>query len=346
MNNKSLLQIDKAYKDIQTILEKARSKSFKAVNTAMVQAYWHIGRVIVKEEQKGAERAKYGKGLIQGLADRLSFEFGKGFDERNLWFMRSFYLTYPKVNALRSELSWTHYRLLLRVEKPKARAFYEAETINAQWSTRELERQISSLLFERLALSRDKKGVLELAKKGHNISSPSDIVKDPYVLEFLGLEKHEKHLEKDIEQALIDKLQQFLLELGKGFSFVAHQQRITLDDDHFYIDLVFYNRLTRSFVLIDLKVGKLTHQDIGQMQMYVNYYKRTQMLEGENEPIGILLCARKNDAVVKFTLPEGQKQIFVSKYVPYLPTEDELKAELLREKELVEMEFRLKKDIS
>jgi predicted nuclease of restriction endonuclease-like (RecB) superfamily len=344
MKNDPVPVIEQTYKSIKAILEKARAKAFKAVNVAMVQAYWHIGRVIVKEEQKGAERAEYGKGLIQGLADRLSSEFGKGFDERNLWFMRRFYLTYPKVNALRSELSWTHYRLLVRVEKPKARAFYEAETINAQWSTRELERQISSLLFERLALSRDKKGVLELSKKGHNISSPSDIVKDPYVLEFLGLEKHEKHLEKSIEQALIDKLQQFLLELGKGFSFVARQQRITLDGDHFYIDLVFYNRLTRSFVLIDIKVGKLTHQDIGQMQMYVNYYKRTQMIEGENEPIGILLCARKNDAVVKFTLPEGQNQIFVSKYVPYLPTEDELKAELLREKELVEMELSLKKN--
>jgi len=343
MKNKSVITLDKAYKDIKDILEKARVKSFKAVNAAMVQAYWHIGKVIVEEEQKGAERAEYGKGLIQGLADRLSSEFGKGFDERNLWFMRSFYLAYPKVNALRSELSWTHYRLLLRVEKPEARAFYEAETVNVQWSTRELERQICSLLFERLALSRDKKGVLELAKKGHHIAAPSDIVKDPYVLEFLGLEKHEKHLEKDIEQALIDKLQQFLLELGKGFSFVSRQQRITLDGDHFYIDLVFYNRLTRCYVLVDLKVGKLTHQDIGQMQMYVNYYKRTQMIEGENEPIGILLCAEKNKAVVKFTLPEGQKQIYISKYISYLPTEKELRAEIMREKELIEMELKLLK---
>ncbi len=344
MKNKSVITLDKAYKNIKAILEKARAKSFKAVNTAMVQAYWHIGRVIVEEEQKGAERAKYGKGLIQGLAGRLYSDFGKGFDERNLWFMRSFYLAYPKVNALRSELSWTHYRLLLRVEKPAARDFYALEAINCNWSTRELERQICSLLFERLALSRDKKGVLELAKKGHHIAAPSDIVKDPYVLEFLGLEKHEKHLEKDLEQALIDKLQQFLLELGKGFSFVARQQRITLDGDHFYIDLVFYNRLTRCFVLIDLKVGKLTHQDIGQMQMYVNYYKRTQMAEGENEPIGILLCAEKNKAVVKFTLPEGQKQIYISKYIAYLPTEDELKAEILREKELIEIEIKLGKD--
>ncbi|MBM4056519.1 MAG: DUF1016 domain-containing protein [Planctomycetes bacterium] len=188
--------------------------------------------------------------------------------------------------------TWTHYRLLLKIEKPEARKFYINETINSNWSTRELERQINSLLFERLALSRNKKGVLELAKKGHEINRASDLIKDPYVLEFLGLEKREQYPEKDLEQALINHLQTFLLELGKGFSFVARQQRITLDGDHFYIDLVFYNRLTRSFVLIDLKVGKLTHQDIGQMQMYVNYYKRTQMIEGENEPIGILLSEK------------------------------------------------------
>lgn len=186
--------------------------------------------------------------------------------------------------------------------------------------------------------------MLELAKKGHHIVSPEDIVKDPYVLEFLGLEKREKYLEKDIEQALIDKLQKFLLELGKGFSFVARQQRITLDGDHSYIDLVFYNRLTRCFVLIDLKVGKLTHQDIGQMQMYVNYYKRTHMVEGENEPIGILLCAEKNNAVVKCTLPEGQKHIYISKYIPYLPTEEELRTKILHEKELIELEIKLSKD--
>ena len=343
MRNSPALLIDDTYKSIKTILEKARSKSFKAVNTMMVRAYWSIGRIIVKEEQKGKAKAGYGEYLLKSLAERLSKEFGKGFDYSNLKNMRQFYLVFPIGDALRSELSWTHYRLLMRVEKESARNFYLEECINSNWSTRELERQICSLLFERLALSRDKKGVLELAKKGHHIAAPSDIVKDPYVLEFLGLEKHEKHLEKDIEQALIDKLRQFLLELGKGFSFVSRQQRITLDGDHFYIDLVFYNRLTRCFVLIDLKVGKLTHQDIGQMQMYVNYYKRTQMIEGENEPIGILLCAEKNKAVVKFTLPEGQKQIYISKYISYLPTKEELKHEILREKKLIEMEIKLSK---
>lgn len=311
-----------------------------------MQAYWHIEKVIVKGEQQGKQRAEYGTALIEELSKRLTIEYGQGFNKTNLWYMRQFYLSFQNLHALRGELTWTHYRLLLKIEKPETREFYINEAINSNWSTRELERQINSLLFERLALSRNKKGVLELAKKGHEINRTSDLVKDPYVLEFLGLEKREQYPGKDLEQALINHLQTFLLELGKGFSFVARQQRITLDGDHFYIDLVFYNRLTRSFVLIDLKVGKLTHQDIGQMQMYVNYYRSVQMLEGENEPIGILLCARKNDAIVKFTLPEGQKQIFVSKYVPYLPTEDELKAELLREKELVEMEFKLKKDIS
>ncbi len=343
MKNSPVLPIDKTYKSIKTILEKARSKAFTAVNTAMVRAYWSIGRIIVEEEQKGRAKAGYGEYLLTNLAERLTKDFGKGFDESNLRYIRKFYMVFSIRDALRHELSWTHYRLLMRVEKEAARNFYIKECINSNWSTRELERQICSLLFERLALSRDKKGVLELAKKGHYIAAPSDIVKDPYVLEFLGLEKHEKHLEKDIEQALIDKLQHFLLELGKGFSFVSRQQRITLDGDHFYIDLVFYNRLTRCFVLIDLKVGKLTHQDIGQMQMYVNYYKRTQMVEGENEPIGILLCAEKNKAVVKFTLPEGQKQIYISKYISYLPTEEELRAEIMREKELIEMEIKLLK---
>ena len=345
MKNSPVSPIDKTYKSIKTILDKARSKSFKSVNTIMVQAYWHIGKAIVEGEQGGRQRAGYGTALIEDLSRRLTVEYGQRFNKTNLWYMRQFYITFQNLHALRGELSWTHYRLLLKIDKPKAREFYINETINSNWSTRELERQICSLLFERLALSRDKKGVMELASKGHEIRKPEDLLKDPYVLEFLGLERHEKHLEKDIEQALIDKLQQFLLELGKGFSFVSRQQRITLDGDHFYIDLVFYNRLTRCFVLIDLKVGKLTHQDIGQMQMYVNYYKRTQMVEGENEPIGILLCAEKNKAVVKFTLPEGQKQIYISKYIHYLPTEDELRAEIMREKEQIEMEIRLEKKI-
>jgi predicted nuclease of restriction endonuclease-like (RecB) superfamily len=245
-------------------------------------------------------------------------------------------------DVLRSELSWTHYRLLLKLEKEEARQFYMNEAANNNWSTRELERQISSLLFERLSLSKDKKLVNRMAKKGLIIKTPEDLVKDPYVLEFLALEKMEKYYESDLEKALITHLQKFLLELGKGFSFVARQQRITLDGDHFYIDLVFYNRLTRSFMLIDLKVGKLTHGDIGQMQMYVNYYNRTQKTKGENNTIGLLLCAEKNDTVVKYTLPENQKQIFISKYLPYLPTEEELKNEIKKEKQNLQIQLKLR----
>ncbi|MCK5543867.1 MAG: DUF1016 family protein, partial [Desulfobulbaceae bacterium] len=326
------------YQQIRNMLIQARSRAWQAVNTTMVTVYWNVGRLIVEEEQRGEARADYGKGLIPELSKRLTAEFGKGFDKSNIWNMRAFYLTYPKIDAVRRELSWTHYRLLLRVEKPEARAFYEAEAVNARWSTRELDRQINSLLFERLALSRDKSGVRELAAKGHEIHDPVDLVKDPYVLEFAGISQDERFLEKDLEKALINKLQKFLLELGKGFAFMARQQRISFDGKHFYIDLVFYNRLTRSFILIDLKVGELTHQDLGQMQMYVNYYHRKMTAEDENPPIGIILCTDKSEAVVRYTLPEGNNQIFASRYKLYLPTEEELAAELVKERQAFEME--------
>jgi predicted nuclease of restriction endonuclease-like (RecB) superfamily len=338
---KALVTTEKIYQQIREVLIQARSRAMQAVNTEMVACYWQIGRLIVEEEQRGKTRAEYGKQLIKELANRLSDEFGKGFHPRNLWFMRTFFLAYPKMNALRSELNWTHYRLLLRVEKPEARAFYEAEAVNARWSTRELERQINSMLFERLALSRDRKGIQKLAEKGQEIQRPADLIKDPYVLEFTGIKQDDRFLEKDLEGALIDKLRQFLLELGKGFAFMARQQRITLDGRHFYIDLVFYNRLTRCFVLIDLKVGDLSHQDIGQMQMYVNYYNRELTSEDENPPIGIILCSDKSEAVVRYTLPEENKQIFASRYKLYLPTEEELAAEIIRERKTIEMEKRL-----
>ncbi|MBW2329896.1 MAG: DUF1016 family protein [Deltaproteobacteria bacterium] len=322
--------IKRIYQQVREVLVQARGRALRAVNAEMVVCYWEIGRLIVEEEQRGETRATYGKGLIKELSIRLSDEFGRGFHQRNLWFMRNFYLAYPKVNALRSELSWTHYRLLLRVEKSEARAFYEAEAVNSRWSTRELERQINSLLFERLALSCDKAGLLELAKKGHEIQKPADLVKDPYVLEFTGIKQDERFLEKDLEMALIDKLRQFLLELGKGFAFMARQQRITLDGRHFYIDLVFYNRLTRSFVLIDLKVGDLTHQDLGQMQ---------------NPPIGIILCSDKSDAIVRYTLPEDNQQIFASRYKLFFPSEEELAAEIVRERKSLEMEKRFSEKV-
>jgi len=321
------------YQQVRKVLTQARARSWQAVNAEMVACYWEIGRLIVKDEQQGEPRADYGRRVITELSARLAAEFGAGFDKSNLWNMRAFFLAYPKIDAVRRELSWTHYRLLLRVESPEARAFYETEAVSAGWSTRELERQIHSLLFERLALSRDRSGVLALAVKGHEIHKPADLVKDPYVLEFTGLRQDERFLEKDLEAALLEKLQKFLLELGRGFAFMARQQRITLDGKHFYIDLVFYNRLTRSFVLVDLKVGALTHQDLGQMQMYVNYYQRELTAADENPPIGIVLCADKNEAVVRYTLPEGNQQIFASRYKLYLPSEEELAAELVREQE-------------
>lgn len=333
--------LERAYERIRTILTEARNRAFQAINSAMVFAYWEIGRTIVEEEQQGQQRADYGQQVMESLSQRLTGDFGKGFDRSNLWNMRAFYLTFPKVDALRRELSWTHYRILLRVEKPEARSFYENEAVAARWSTRELQRQVASLLFERLALSKDREGVLALAQRGHEIFQPSDLVKDPYVLEFAALPSGPRILESDLEQALLDKLQEFLLELGKGFAFMARQQRITLDGTHYYIDLVFYNRLTRSFVLIDLKVGELTHQDIGQMQMYVHYYQRELTADDENPPIGIILCTDKNEAVVRYTLPEGKQQIFASRYKLYLPTEAELAAELQRERAAVELHLGL-----
>jgi predicted nuclease of restriction endonuclease-like (RecB) superfamily len=332
----------RTYERIRSILSEARSRAYRAINTAMVAAYWEIGRAIVEQEQHGQQRAEYGRALLEQLSVRLKSEFGKGFDRSHLAKMRAFFLFYPILDAVRPELSWTHYRLLLRVEKPEARAFYEAETVNAGWSTRELERQIHSLLFERLALSRDREGVLALARKGHEIQQPSDLIKDPYVLEFTGLPQSERYLESGLEQALIDRLREFLLELGKGFAFMARQQRITLDGRHFWIDLVFYNRLTRSFVLIDIKTGTLTHQDLGQMQMYVNYYQREIKSADENPPIGIVLCTDKSEAVVRYTLPEDNQQIFASRYKLYLPTESELAAELKRERQAIEMEADLR----
>lgn len=328
---------ERAYERIRTILAEARRRAFQAINSAMVVAYWEIGRTIVEEEQQGQERAEYGSRLLVDLSRRLRNDFGKGFDRSNLQQMRAFYLAYPICDALRHELSWTHYRLLIRVAKPEARSFYENEAVNARWSTRELERQIHSLLFERLALSRDKEGVLALAQKGHEIQGPADLVKDPYVLEFTGLPMHRRYIEFDLETALLDKLQEFLLELGKGFAFMARQQRITLAGKHYFIDLVLYNRLTRCFVLIDLNVGELTHEDLGQMQMYVNYYQRELTAADENPPIGIVLCTDKNEAVVRYTLPEGNTQIFASRYKLYLPTEEELAAEVQRERSAIEL---------
>ena len=320
------------YARIRQIIEKARGNIARVINSEMVTAYWHVGKEIVEEEQKGKVHAGYGELLLYKLAKRLTGEFGSGFDESNLRNIRQFYLTYPKCDALRHELSWTHYRILMRVDNPQARLFYEAECVNESWSVRELERQKGSLLFERLALSKDKKGLIKLAKRGQELKSYNDMIKDPYVLEFTGLSPRSKLYETRLEQALIDNLSKFLLELGKGFTFAARQQRITLDGDHFYIDLVFYNTALRCYVLIELKIGKLTHQDIGQMQMYVNYYDRRLKRNDDNPTVGLILCEDKRDAVVRYPLAQGNKQIFASKYKLYLPTEEELARELRRER--------------
>ncbi|MDR2972471.1 MAG: PDDEXK nuclease domain-containing protein [Bacteroidales bacterium] len=325
------------YEEVKTVLELARSRAYAAVNFAMVEAYWHVGRLIV-ERQGGEERAEYGKKLLQDLSKRLTEEYGKGFDESNLRYMRQFYHTFPNCDALRHELSWTHYRLIMKVENETARLFYVDECVKSNWSTRQLERQINSFFYERLLSSRGieaKKAVsAEIFTKEPGIS-PLDIIKDPYVLEFLGVNHNEYHFESDLEKALITHIQRFLLELGRGFTFESRQKRISFDGEHFYVDLVFYNYILKCFVLIDLKTGKLTHQDIGQMQMYVNYYTRELMNEGDNPPIGIVLCADKNESVVKFTLPEGDTQIYTSKYKLYLPTEDELLRELETERALI-----------
>lgn len=323
------------YEGIKNILTEARNKVYQTANFAMVEAYWQIGKSIIAE-QGGEERAEYGAGLIKELSKQMTKDFGKGFTVTNLKYMRQFYLTFPNGHALRGELSWTHYRLLMKVENDNARQFYLDEAVKSQWSTRQLERQINSFFYERLLSSQNKEAVsqeilaLEPAKK------PEDIIRDPYVLEFLGLTPNDDFYESDLEQALITHLQKFLLELGRGFSFVARQKRITFDGRHFRIDLVFYNYILKCFVLIDLKIGDLTHQDLGQMQMYVHYYERELMNEGDNPPMGIVLCANKSDAVVKYTLPENETQVFASQYKLYLPTEEELLKELKKEYQVLE----------
>ncbi len=324
------------YEIIKLTVEKAQQKVYATVNFVMVETYWNIGKQIY-EAQGQNDRAEYGKGLLKFLSEKLTAEFGQGYTVTNLKYMRQFYIVFPNCHALRDQLSWTHYRMLLKVEDSTAREFYLDECAKSNWSTRQLERQINSFYYQRLLSSQDKESVrneIQTLEKGVDAK---DIIRDPYVLEFLGLEQTPNLYEKDIEQGLINHLQKFLLELGRGFSFVARQKHITFDGEHYYIDLVFYNYILKCFVIIDLKIGKLTHQDLGQMQMYVNYYTREMMNEGDNLPIGIVLCADKSDSVVKYTLPEDNNQIFASKYKLYMPTEDEFKRELAKEQELLEI---------
>lgn len=330
MNEPAIFKLDEQFvSDIRNIIITARTTAIRSVDFERVKMYWKLGERIFIEEQKGQDRAEYGAYLLQNVALEIEKEFGSGFSVRQLERARRFYRTYPIATALRTQLNWYQYRLLIQISDNDKREYYELETVNNNWTGRELERQINSGLYERLLLSNDKKSVLEVARKERQPESPTEIIKDPMVLEFLGLKPDAAYYEKDLERALITNLQAFLLELGNGFSFVARQKRILLEDDEFFADLVFYNRLLRCFVIIELKTHKITHEDIGQLQMYVNYYDRNEKTPDENPTIGILLCADKNDLLVKYTLPENNNTILASKYQLYLPTEKQL-AEQLR----------------
>lgn len=315
------------YQKIAEILTQARNSIVQTVNQTMVQTYFEIGRMIVEEEQDGNIRAEYGKQVLIELSKKLTNEFGKGFSRRNLEQMRQFFLVYSKTQTVSAifNLSWSHYLKLMRIDNKNERKFYEIEAFENNWSLRELQRQFDSALYERLALSRDKSGIQKLAENGQIIETAKDSLKDPYILEFIGLPESLKYSESKLEQRIIDKLEHFLLELGKGYTFVGRQVRFTFDDKHFRVDLVFYNRLLQCFVLIDLKIGEITHQDLGQMQMYVNYYDRFIKLDTENKTIGIILCKSKNDTLVEITLPENNDQIFASKYETVLPSKTQLK---------------------
>ena len=332
--NVSLTNQDAFIGEIRTIIDNARSAAIRSVDFNRVQMYWNIGRRIVEEEQHGKERADYGTYLIKNLAKELEPEYGSGFGVRQLEQSRQFYRTYPIANTLRSQLNWSQYRRLIQIEDPDKREYYELESVNGGWTARETERQINSMLYERLLLSNEKEKVLAVARNQRIPESPTEVIKDPMVLEFLGLERKAAYYEKDLESAIISHIAEFLLEMGKGFSFVARQKRILLEDDEFFADLVFYNRLLRCFVVVELKTGKLTHQDLGQLQMYVNYYDRCEKQEDENPTIGILLCSDKNDTVVKMALPEKNSTILASKYQLYLPTTEQLIKEIDEVKQL------------
>ena len=317
--------------DIQSLIADAQDKAIRAVDTQRVMLYWKIGQRIYEELQDGKDRADYGKQILKTLSSDLEPMFGSGYSVRQLELMRQFYKVFSNTNTLHSQLNWSQYKLLIRIEDSDKREFYIAESIKNSWSSRALERQINASLYERLLLSNDKKSVLQVAKDEKHPTLATEIIKDPMVLEFLGLEQKSSYYEKDLEQAIISNLQDFLLELGNGFSFVSRQKRIHIDGDDFFIDLVFYNRLLQCFVIFEIKTHKLTHQDVGQLQMYVNYYDRNEKQEFENPTIGVLLCADKNDTVVKYTLPDDNKTILASKYQLYLPSEKELIEELHRE---------------
>ena len=326
------------YDDIRAIIINTRNTIYKAVNTGILEANWKIGRRIVEEEQAGASRAEYGQRVINDLAEKLSEEFGRGFDARELRRYRQFYLLFPKWDALRPELTWTHYRTLIRVENERARLYYMNEAALQNWSTRALDSQIERLTYERILSSQNQLIVKEAEDAASRQAqlTPADIIKDPYVLDFLGLPSGVNFYEKDLEKALIDNLQQFLLELGRGFSFVSRQYRFKTDNENYYVDLVFYNFILKCFVLIDLKVGKLTYQDIGQMDFYTRYFEENIRTETDNPTIGIVLCTERDNTIVKYSVMNDSNQLFASKYKLYLPTEEELINELETSRKQIE----------
>lgn len=331
--------------DIRQVLEQSRGQIQRAVNAGMVHAYWQVGRLIVEHELQGADRGEYGTQQLEQLAATLQAEFGKGFDVSNLRNMRRFYLALPIQDALRPELSWTHYRSLIRIENEQARHWYLNEAAEQNWSARALDRQISTLYYERLLSSKARQPVEQEAQQQTQPLQVSarDYLRDPYILDFLNL-PYESLLESQVEQALINNLQQFLLELGKGFAFVGRQQRISCEDQDFYIDLVFYNFKLKCFLLIDLKLGKLNHQDVGQMDTYVRIYDEQRRDKDDNPTIGLILCSEKSEAVAKYSVLADSKQLFASKYLPYLPSEEELRQELQRERQLIQAQQTLAQD--
>ncbi len=334
--------IERLYNEVKVIIEEARNKVYKAVNTTLIRSNWEIGKRIVEEEQQGKDRADYGKELIKQLSKRLMDSYGSGYTETNLKYMRQFYTVFEKGHALRDELSWTHYRLLLKVHNDKARTYYLQSAIEQGWNTRVLERQINTQYYERiLSNNPDEVPMIPGTANESEKSRPSDIIKDPVVLEFLDVKPRIKLIESELEESLMNQLQSFLLELGKGFSFVGRQYRISTETDHFYVDLVFYNYILKCFVLIDLKTGKLTHEHIGQMDFYVRYFEDQKKLEGDNPTIGLILCAEKDNAIAKYSLLSESKQIFASKYKMYLPSEEELQEEIRRGRYQLELEKKL-----
>ena len=336
MNNFDLSSYEYIYSEIKETLLQSRDHAYTAVNFAIVQAYWQIGRIIVEHEQNGSLRAEYGKAVLQEISEKLQQEFGGGFSVRNLQQMKKFYVLFPNTNALRSQLTWTHYRALLRVENDDVRNWYMEECIRSAWSSRQLERQISTLYYERLLASRDKEAVIAEAEKLLKPLSAEYFIKDPYVLDFLDLKDYPALRESDLEQALIDKLQEFLLELGRGFCFVARQKLMRYEDEDFYLDLVFYHSILKCHVLIDLKIGKLTHGDVGQMDSYIRMFDALYKNSDDNPTIGIILCSQKNEAIVKYSVLSEAKQVFASKYKFTLPTVEELQREIEEERRVIE----------